>query len=119
MNERRKFPRLNVAEVMVNWRKETSLDCMAKTKNICEGGLCLVLDKHDTVNIGDILQLEFRLPKGEVIYTKGKVAWAETVEVIYNKIETYLEAGIEFFDISPRDREMISRFVFARLRTSV
>ena len=88
---------------------------MATTKNISEGGFCLMLDKHDTLTIGDVIQIEFQLPKGEIIYSKGKVAWTETFEVIYDKIEKYYEVGIEFFDMSLQDREAISHFVLKRL----
>jgi hypothetical protein len=115
MDERRKFPRLNVADVAVNWRKETSLDCMAKTKNISKGGFCLVLDKSDSLDIGDIIQLEFHLPKGAIIYSKGKVAWIDTFEIIYGKVETYFEAGIEFLDLGPQDSATISHFVLSHL----
>ncbi|MDD5195831.1 MAG: PilZ domain-containing protein [Candidatus Omnitrophica bacterium] len=115
MAEKRKFPRLNVADVIVNWRKETSLDSTAKSKNISGGGICLILDKSDALAPGDLLQIEFHLPKGQIIYSKARVAWTDSFEVIHGTVDTQHEAGIEFFDISAKDREAISHYVLTRL----
>ncbi|MFH1876821.1 MAG: PilZ domain-containing protein [Candidatus Omnitrophota bacterium] len=115
MNEKRKFPRLNVTEVIVNLKKEELSEKAAHTKNISCGGVCLAIDASETVAVGDIVRLEFRLPKGEIINSKGKVVWTESFDIISEKTETRSEAGIEFLDMSGNDRSVISQFVMSRL----
>lgn len=115
MNEKRKFPRLNVTEVVVNWKKEELSEKAALAKNISCGGICLAVDLATSVVVGDIVRLEFRLPKGEIIHSKGKIVWVESFDVISEKTETRSEAGVEFLDMSGNDRNNIYQFVMSRL----
>jgi c-di-GMP-binding flagellar brake protein YcgR len=112
MEEKRKFPRLNTAEIIVIWRKAETFDNLHRMKNISGGGICLMIDRKEVVNVGDTLQLEFRLPTGEIIYSKARVARSGKLTEEANSGQ---EIGIEFLDISDKDRKTIEQFVSPRL----
>lgn len=112
MEEKRKFPRLNINKIKVLWRKEGALDNLDDIKNISGGGVCLMMDKREA-EVGCILQLEFKLPEGKIIHLKGRVAWiAKLKKNTQGEKESY-EVGVEFIDMYDSDREQIKQFVDA------
>lgn len=119
MENRRKFPRLAV-DVDVCWQKvegRESADNPSKdiTKNISEGGICLMV--YEPLVKGETISLEFTLPTGKRINATGRVAWTSTFEVISEKAEaSRCDAGIEFIDISKEDKLEIQKFVFSFLK---
>ncbi|MEI8349270.1 MAG: PilZ domain-containing protein [Candidatus Omnitrophota bacterium] len=116
MENRRKFPRVNTAKMMVSWRKVKAYDNLNETKDISGGGICLMVDGEGLVSVGDILQLEFSLPLGKTIYSKGKAVWLDKFTIIGDlKEETRYEVGVEFLDINDKDRAAIEQFVFLHL----
>lgn len=115
MQERRRFPRLGITKIMVNWRKDGILDNLHRTKNISGGGIGLAMGRNNSAKTGDALQLEFYLPTGRIIYAKGIVAWTNKSTVVSEENITRSEAGIEFSDISDKDKEFIKSFVSSNL----
>ena len=114
MEERRRFPRLNTTAIMVNWRKDGTLDNLHRTKNISGGGMCLMMERAP-LNAGDTLPLEFCLPTRNIIYSKARVAWINKHPGASSDNKLTHEAGIEFFDISDNDRKVIKQFVYSHL----
>ncbi|MFH1692286.1 MAG: PilZ domain-containing protein [Candidatus Omnitrophota bacterium] len=86
--ERRKYPRLSI-NIKVNWDIDEVCDlsqsCRSDiTKNISEGGICLIV--YDKVDIGHTLRLKIELPTKKVVESKGKVVWVKEFEIIGNGI---------------------------------
>lgn len=115
MEEKRKFPRINTIGMMVNWRKVETFDNLHNTKDISGGGICLLIERKESVDIGDTLQLEFNLPSGETIHSKGRAVWLDKFAIGDINNNMHYEVGIEFLDISDKDREAIKRYVFSHL----
>lgn len=114
--ERRKFPRLNLA-VDIEYsllQKETSLKIEGLSKNISSGGICLIV--YEKVKIGDSLSLMINLPEGErPIQVQGIVKWiGEFIQSSDNK--NSWDVGIEFVGINEADREKLSKYVFRFLK---
>ena len=125
--ERRKFPRvrkeLEFSYVVVSGknRKVCSKTRLAQTNDISLGGLRfktkeLIVDglhiSFDTISKGrtrNRLVLQFQLPGfSNNIKVSGEVAWYEVVEA--GPEPTYA-VGIEFINISPKEKEAIKRLV--------
>jgi c-di-GMP-binding flagellar brake protein YcgR len=113
--DRRRFPRLDIA-VDVAWEKVSGKKNMEvnddsdKTRNISEGGICLIV--YEDINIGDELSLDIQLPTQQVIHAVGRVVWRSSFDLAKDSWYRY-DVGIEFINISPQDREMIKKFVFS------
>ena len=117
MHEKRRFVRLDV-NVKVNWEKivvaQTAIpDKKDSTKNISEGGICLIV--YEKLNVADLLKLEIELPTKRIIQATGRVVWTHEF-IIGQPDQKRYDVGIEFLDISAPDREEIKKFVFSVLR---
>ena len=115
MEEKRRFFRLNF-NTNVKWSKIPSTlgsDIQKEdvTRNISEGGICLIV--YEKVQVADMLNLEIELPGPKIIYAIGRIAWLKEFEIIstHKNNERY-DIGVEFIDIRSEDREDIKRFVF-------
>ena len=111
MDEKRRFPRLNY-NVEVEWKKVDrskggTLEANV-TKNISEGGICLMVD--DSVRPQDMLELKIMLPTQATISVKGAVRWVESFGIAGEKSQPRHEAGIEFVEIDDQDREKMKKF---------
>jgi len=117
MEERRKFPRLDLS-VDVNWEKipTKSKKRLAKSKNISQGGIRLIAD--NAIKIGDSLDLQIKLPTNQTISSVGRVAWVNEFEVIGGKYEKRYDTGIEFTKIKKKDVEELKNFMFSFLPAS-
>ncbi|MCM8774490.1 MAG: PilZ domain-containing protein [Candidatus Omnitrophica bacterium] len=108
--ERRKFLRIEVAvNVVYSVIGNEQLSGEAVTKNISEGGICLVV--HNKIDLNSLLSLKIHLPDGkEPIQVTGKVVWkAEYTFIIIQ--ESRYDLGIQFLDISETDRNRIANYV--------
>lgn len=115
MEEKRRYVRLN-ASVDVRWSK--IVDPVEKlaynnniTKNISEGGICLLV--YEKVEVGDILSLIFELPTRKTICSKAQVRWVKEFRMGGEKARQGYDIGLEFLDILSEDREEIKNFVFS------
>lgn len=110
--ERRKFVRLNI-NVSVNCSLLDGKDIRhtATTKDIGAGGIRVFVDSQ--VKRGDVLKLEFLLPElPPQVFATGRVVWVRPFSIEGDKT-TRFDAGIEFLDIDPKDRERINKYVFS------
>ena len=117
MEEQRRYVRLS-ASVEVTWRKIADSSGQPSpqddiTKNISEGGICLIV--YEKVAIEDVLDLVIELPTQKIIHCKGKIRWVKEFEIIGEKGKRRYDIGIEFKDITSADREEIKKFVFGFL----
>lgn len=116
MEEKRRFPRLNI-EVDIQWEKISgqeagrNIEDPSKTRNISEGGICLISYKR--VAAGDRLRLRIILPNNKIISAVGRVCWTKDFSVGPG---TGYDVGIEFVEISPQDQAEIKNFVFTFIK---
>ena len=112
MEERRKYPRFAI-NVEVHWKKissaeERTAQHISHVKDVSVGGVCIVL--HPSIVVGDVLQLKIILPSKKSIHSKGKVMWLDPQSRIKGRTSLVCEGGVEFVDISDKDREEIDLF---------
>ncbi|MFH0790852.1 MAG: PilZ domain-containing protein [Candidatus Omnitrophota bacterium] len=115
MLERRNFPRLNFrVDFKYNILNKTRFkDEPAETKNLSEGGICIILLKK--VDIGDKLNLKFYLPEtNTAIKTTGRVVWTQEFTIGTIDTSTAYDVGIEFTDISQEDRHKINQYIIGQ-----
>ena len=107
--ERRQQPRVSV-QVRVTLSSESNF-FTGFTDNISEGGLFVAT--HDLLPIGQILELEFRLPDAdEPICVEAKVRWHRTRESAYDG--TPVGFGAQFINIDESDQTFLEKFVAER-----
>jgi PilZ domain len=96
--EKRCLPRLPL-DVEVN----CSGRAIARSKDISEGGLCLISDEELKMDV--YITLLFHIPPNdELVNAYGKVMW-------YKKVSEHLfETGINFWDIDETDLEKIKTY---------
>ena len=101
--DQRRAPRLPL-DVRVNY----SFDAIAHSKDISEGGICLITEEE--LAAGKMLNIQFILPENErKIQAIGKIMWCRKAT------EHYYESGIEFWDIADKDKEAIKRYLDGKI----
>jgi c-di-GMP-binding flagellar brake protein YcgR len=115
--DKRKFPRLSFeADVRYDLvRGQSRKERESPSRNISAGGICMMIT--DKIRAGTLLSLEFSLPREDrPITAKGRVAWSAQLSIYSGEPMVSYDCGIEFVDISPEDREKISRHVITHIR---
>lgn len=117
--ERRRFPRLPLdAEVdylVLPQAGEKALPEVFTTgsKNIGLGGVCIVT--FEKLKAGDHLELKISIPGTErFMVAQGRVAWFDNLRLPGAQTDQAYEAGIEFMNISPADKEAIQAYISSR-----
>ncbi|MBN2440017.1 MAG: PilZ domain-containing protein [Spirochaetales bacterium] len=104
--ERRKSIRVDL-DVIINYDMGSS----AKTKNICEQGMCIIIDKNYMQ--GKYLKIILKLSGLSKILIIGNVAWSRHVE------SGNYEIGIEFWHIEEQDRKTIRDYITSQISKGV
>jgi len=105
MENKRRFQRVNL-EILVNYGKKAP----AKTLNISEDGICLLVEKP--LEIKSFLTLVFTLPNSIEIKAIGKVVWNR-------KIGTYaFKNGIEFWNIDESDKKALKQYISSQVKNN-
>ena len=114
--ERRKFPRFNLlADVSVAKRASSGKENVLPSKNISQGGVCIV--SFEQPAMGDLMDLKIRLPGvKEEIKTIGKVVWIKEITIGLQKVRKF-EVGLEFVGLNDPTFEVINRFLYNTRRT--
>jgi c-di-GMP-binding flagellar brake protein YcgR len=117
MEEKRRYVRLD-ASVEVTWQKIADSSQQASpeddiTRNISEGGICLIV--YEQISVGDVLDLVIELPTQKIIHSRGAVRWAKEFEIVGERAIRRYDIGLEFVNISDQDRQEIKKFVFGFL----
>ena len=98
-SENRRHPRYSV-DVVVNFADKA----IAHTKDMSEGGICLICDKSFTE--GEIIQLSFNIPGDETsIAAFCKIMWSRKAT------EHLSETGLVFWDITEEGSSRIAEFL--------
>ena len=116
-NDKRQFPRFNLlVDVAVNKRNSSEKENILPSKNISQGGVCIVSFTQPTM--GDIMNLKIRLPgfKDE-IKTMGKVVWIKEVSFGSLQKTKRFEVWLEFIGLNDSTFEMINKYLYNSLKT--
>ncbi len=116
MNDKRKYPRLDI-KGSVKYRIPENMDIsMASLKNISGGGICL-LAEHD-LKENTTVTLELMLPgDSNPIIAGGEVRWCDALEQPLGRFSHCI--GIQFVKIDDDKRKAIISFVVRRLKSQV
>ena len=99
ISENRRHPRFSV-DVVVNYAD----NAIAHTKDMSEGGICLICDRSFAE--GEMLHLSLRIPGEESsIASFCKVMWSRQAT------EHLSETGLSFWNITEEDRNRIAEFL--------
>ncbi len=113
--EKRKFPRVAVnaeLEYVKYDRVERNLYITA-AKNVSEGGLCLIT--FERLDPGSEIELKFTLPEIEhSIVANAQVRWVKELLVQQATPIIVFQQGVEFVDISAKDRKIIADYVLSK-----
>ncbi|MBI4436910.1 MAG: PilZ domain-containing protein [Candidatus Omnitrophica bacterium] len=114
MEEKRKYVRLDtrlkITYTILKDRKNSSLS--TETKDISGGGIRLFL--AEPVPVQSLLKLTIHLPEDpQPIVAIGRVVWTEEFSILHSQQTEgkVLEAGIEFVEIEPKERDRIIKYV--------
>ncbi len=111
---RRRFPRANYPCLVVISRERKDSNerdiILTHTENIGVGGVCVILkqniERFDSVDLEvDLLDLE------DHIKCKGKVVWNIQRKSSEKKKPLFYDIGIEFSDLSPKDKKRLEDIV--------
>lgn len=112
MEERRRYIRLDT-RLRITYRILPSpAPTISETLDIGGGGIRIFL--NEPMNVGTLLELEIFLPEdNKPIRCRGKVVWIEEFSIYQGTKEERkeLEAGVEFTNIAPEDRDHIIKYV--------
>lgn len=112
MEERRKFPRIRT-ELFVRYKTLRLPDehSEAQTKDISEGGVCLIA--REQIQAGTVLAMEINFPHlSKPIPASGRVIWSRESNLGPSPAgHPQFDNGIEFEQISEPDRQQIAEFV--------
>ena len=103
MENRRQFQRVNL-EILVIYGKKAP----AKTLNMSEDGICLLVEKP--LEIKSFLTLTFPLPNNIEIKAIGKVVWNREIE------PDPLIHGIEFWKIDESDKNALKQYINSQVK---
>lgn len=110
--ERRRFPRIKV-ELLVRYKVLDNLEkqIQAQTKDISEGGVCLVT--REQFKPGTVLALEIKFPYlTQVILVKGRVVWSAESRLGPSPAgHPRFDNGVEFDKVIELDREQITDYL--------
>lgn len=112
LDERRQFVRLSIlADVAYNKKDTSEKEKVSFTKNIGEGGICLIT--YEEVKVSDVLELKIALPEEKApINILGKVVWVKKFSIGDTFQGERFDVGVEFINISAGDKQKIDKYVF-------
>jgi c-di-GMP-binding flagellar brake protein YcgR len=119
MTEKRRFPRLAVnAEVeYAELTSEPVRTVTSASKNIGAGGVCIIAFK--SILPGTALSLKFPIAQlREIVLAQARVVWCSPMRLSGVAAEDVFEVGLEFIEISEKDREKINRYVLSKQTTT-
>ncbi|MGE5279179.1 MAG: PilZ domain-containing protein [Deltaproteobacteria bacterium] len=115
MEERRKFSRLDIS-VGVAWRRlgETmsqGVGDIDATRNIAEGGVCLVANEQ--FDVGDRMELTLTLPSNKTIRTLGEVVWVHEAVLRRDDGLRRYDIGVTFLDLPETEWQEMKQFLYS------
>jgi Tfp pilus assembly protein PilZ len=112
--ERRSFSRFNLlVDVSVSKRASSQKEKLLMTKNISQGGACIIA--YEELKLGDLLDLKIHLPDSkEEIKVIGKVAWCKEFSIGNEQKGKRFDVGVEFVGLNDNTFEKINKYLFSR-----
>lgn len=112
IEEKRRFPRFNLlVDVAVSKRASSGAAEVLSSKNISQGGVCIIYYQQPTM--GELVDLKIRLPGiNDEIKTMGKVVWIKEISIGAHQKTKRFEVGLEFVGLSDPTFEMINKYLY-------
>ena len=112
--ERRSFPRFNLlVDVSVGRRVSSQKEKLLMTKNISQGGACIIA--YEELKLGDLLDLKIHLPdSGEEIKVIGKVVWCKEFSIGNEQKGKRFDVGVEFVGLNDNTFGKINKYLSGR-----
>ena len=116
MEERRRFVRLDTRSDVSYTVLSSGVAKQTVAKDIGGGGICVFADQ--TLPPGTQLQVALTLPgREQPVNFTAEVVWSEQYEMIgKGERRRSIEAGLQFVEISPNDREAVMQHVILSLK---
>ncbi|MDD5347871.1 MAG: PilZ domain-containing protein [Candidatus Omnitrophica bacterium] len=113
--DRRRFARFNLlVDVAVSKRDATESEKVLSTKNISQGGVCVV--SCEEYRIGDLLNVRLRLPDVDGnIDAIGKVVWVKPWETGIGPQSRRFDIGLEFIGVNDSLYAKIHKYLFNKV----
>jgi len=105
--EKRRFLRVKLpCKIIIHTPREQTI--ITETKNVSAGGVRVMIE--EALQVSSMIDLELFLPDGTLISCKARVVWMMPDKQKQKKVAEY-DTGIEFYEISPKDRKAIKELV--------
>ena len=105
--DRRRFPRIKYpCLVVIRSSKETKDVLLTHTENVGIGGVCVILKRNVKMFTPVDIELDL-LDLDKHIKCAGKVVWNVQRRSSTDKKPLYYDVGVEFQDISDKERERL------------
>jgi hypothetical protein len=110
--ERRQFPRFNLlVDVSVTKRASSQREKLLITKNISQGGICIIA--YEELKVGDFLDLKIHPPGSkESIKAIGKVIWCREFCIGDEQKGRRFDVGVEFVGLNDDTFKEINKYLF-------
>ena len=113
--ERREFPRVEGITAVYTVVGRQELEAVGFVVNLSAKGINLNVNRR--IENNTILSLRMNLPgSSSPVQFKGKVVWGKQVDVDLVPKEMGYKLGIEFTEVSDKDRQKISEYVSSCLK---
>jgi hypothetical protein len=111
-NEKRRFPRFNLlVDVAVTKRASSAAEEILSSKNISQGGVCIIYYQQPTM--GELVDLKIRLPGiDDEVKAIGKVVWIKEISIGAHQKTKRFEVGLEFVGLNDPTFEMINKYLY-------
>jgi len=109
--EKRRFPRFNLlVDVLVSKRAASEREKLLITKNISQGGACIIA--YEELKESDILDLKIFLPEDDkAVKVTAKVAWVKEITIGEGgKVKRY-DVGVEFIGVDNETMSKLNRYL--------
>ncbi|OGW75782.1 MAG: hypothetical protein A2Z72_05200 [Omnitrophica bacterium RBG_13_46_9] len=114
--DRRKFPRVNYKCLIYIKTKDSAKTISTDTENIGVGGICVILDEDLGLFRGVNVELSVGEGENSSIKCSGTVVWVVKKRPVRERTAMRYDTGIEFVDIAPEGKEIISEIVENQLK---
>ena len=109
--EKRRFPRFNLlVDVLVSKRATSEREKLLITKNISQGGACIIA--YEELKELDILDLKIFLPEDDKpIKVTARVAWVREIVIGGTEQAKRYDVGVEFIGVDNEIMNKLNRYL--------
>lgn len=78
-----------------------------KAVDISEGGIGILLETYEKLDVSDKLELKLKLPRNsQFMLIRGDIIWAKELQK-----ERWYRYGVNFIEVDPNDKKLIAKYV--------